>query len=303
MSCPSPHPLRVATYGIHPDLEVIGSYAPDSWVRCRTCGRWWWLTTDESSKWQYCDEWEIDANLATRALVDHDVAAAAQLLVTADLPRGPVWTTSSALVEMLRAITPGATDDTRSRALSSLQPKGRWADAATLLAEIASKPEAHGAALPFSVDLNLAGRTFSEAFEVGDALVLLQSRPGPALVRIDARAVTESQAIGPVRSLARADAELLYGVTPREGVGLCRIDADGTLTSQPPRLTQYVVTSLDDGFWLFTPDDGQPIRYVEMRRPDAQPRVKLRMGFARRFSSLSTQADGGRMDLLELRRR
>ena len=278
MTCPTPHSMRVGL-DIHPDLEVMGSHGTDCWARCRRCGRWFWLVSDEGGKWDYFDQWELDRGLAERAFLHADVDAAAELLVSSDLPYGPVWTTASALLEMLRAITPKATDGERNRALSAIHPAGRWAEAAKLLDEIATALPPTAGDLPFAVDVTFSGRRFSESREVGRSLVLLQSSPSHALVRVDARAVSEMPLAGPARVLASAGNVLLFAVTTGTGEAVCRIDDAGTSSTFPPEPTRYGVSSLDDGWWLFVPEDDANVRFVEFHRPDAQPRVKLRIAF------------------------
>jgi len=273
----------------HPELEVVGSFATDSWVRCSTCGRWFWLTSDDSSKWQYYDEWEVDKGLAERALVLHETDAVAELFVSNDLPWGPIWTASAALVEILRALTPGVTDADRQRAVDAAIAKGqpklrgtgdnRWLGAANLLREIATHEVPTAPDLPFALDLTLRGRAFEDAHEIGSSLVLFQTAPSPAIVRIDAKAVSESPAAGPMRYVARNADGVLFGVTTPEGEGVCRIDAAGAMSTLPPSKTRYTVRDLDEGWWLFVPDDYTSIRYVEFHRPDVQPRVKMRMAF------------------------
>src|SRR5258705_11611532 len=121
----------------------IGSHATDSWGRCSTCDAWIW-TTDDTGKFQYQNDWKLDPALAEAALLRGDVGAAARLLVENDLPYGPVWETPSALVEMLRAITPSANDRARSEAVDAALPakkSDRWELASKLLRErVASAP-------------------------------------------------------------------------------------------------------------------------------------------------------------------
>src|SRR5512142_975206 len=104
MTCPSPHPVR-ATNGVDlaPELEVVGSHATEAWARCRNCGAWFWTSTDLGGKFEYVGEKALDRELAERAFWNGDVGAAAKLLVESDVPYGPVWTTATALLEMLRA--------------------------------------------------------------------------------------------------------------------------------------------------------------------------------------------------------
>src|ERR1700722_15257824 len=117
MTCPKPHAIRGARgSGFAPDLDVLGSFATDTWLRCRLCGAMFW-TVGDYGRYGYSAEWELDPTLAPRALVDHDREALAQLFVSANLPLGPVWDFTEALVDLFRALTPGSTDDERARAL------------------------------------------------------------------------------------------------------------------------------------------------------------------------------------------
>src|SRR5207344_1161517 len=113
-------------------------------------------------------------------------------LVQHDLPYGPVWETPSALVEMLRAITPAANDRARSEALDAVPPKGRWVLAADLLRETASSPPPQASELVFAMDLAFPGRTFEETYEVGEALVGFD---GSEMIRIDRKTGPSSIAL------------------------------------------------------------------------------------------------------------
>ncbi len=289
MSCPSPHPTRAPSWrDTLEDLEVIGSYSTDSWVRCRKCGKWFWLTSDDSSKWQYYDEWEVDKTLAERALLNHDTGAVAELLVSNDLPWGPIWTAQAALVEILRALTPSATDAERRRALDAAIAKGqpplrgtggnRWLAAAKLLGEIATHDVPAAPDLRFAVDVTLQGCAFDQAHEIGSSLVLFQTAPSHVMMRIDAKAISQLPIGGAMRYLARNDDVVLFGVTTTDDAeAVCRVDRAGAIATFPASSTRYVIRNLDDGFWLFVPDDGTSIRHVELHEPDGRSKATMSM--------------------------
>lgn len=283
MTCAKRHPRRAPGGETHAQLDVVGSHGDSRWARCRDCGRWFWFV-DDDSKWQYVDDWELPRDLAERAFAGGDIAALAQLFVSSDLPRGPVWTTSTALLAFFRAVTPRAGDAERRRALllATASLSGRWAEAAKLLDEILGNESPEAPVLAFAFDLGLAGRAFDEGYEVGDALVLFQTSPLPALVRIDARGMREYPCAGPIAFAAHAAHALLFTVSAPAGLTPCLFDAAGQLTALPPRSTRSTVRELDDGWWLFVPDDDAPVRPVELRRPDGQTCETIRMAFAPR---------------------
>ena len=255
----------------------VGSYATDSWGRCSACGAWVWAT-DDNGKFQYRNDWTLDASLAEAALLRGDVRAAAKLLVSNDLPYGPVWETPSALVDMLRAITPSANDRARSEALDAVPPVGRWVLAATLLRETASSTAPEASDLVFAMDLRFPGRDLGEGYEVGDALVVL--RDGE-MIRIDRKTGVGAAPLppGPATFLARRPDALVFA----SGARVFRLDAAGALESVAVDRA-YTVHALDDGGWLFDP--GGDARGVELRTPDLQPRVSVTMRghpFARRM--------------------
>jgi len=248
-------------------VSPTGSHATDSWGRCSSCGAWIW-STDDTGRFQYRNDWVLDAPLAEAALLRGDVHAAARLLVQHDLPYGPVWETPSALVEMLRAITPGANDRARSEALDAVPPRGRWEAAAKLLRERVSSSAPDPSELVFGTDVRFPGRRLEEAYEVGDTLVVFE---GKSMVRIDRKTGVASVALPDMGAfLARTPDVLLFESGGR--VFMC--DATGAVTSLPIDRS-YVVRPLDDGWWLFDP--GGPLRSVELHAPDLQPRVKITM--------------------------
>jgi hypothetical protein len=242
-----------------------GSYSTDTWGRCSNCDAWVW-TTDDNGKFQYRNDWVLDAALAEAAFSRGDVKAAAKLLVQHDLPYGPVWETPSALVEMLRAITPTANDRARSEALDAVPPKGRWELAAKLLRETASSAPPAASELVFAMDLRFPGRELGEGYEVGDAFVVFEPTE---MIRIDRKTGPSSVALpGRPDFLARTRDVLLF----ESGRRIFRMG--GALDSIAID-RDYVVRPADDGWWIFDPKGD--LRGVELRRPDLQPRVKITM--------------------------
>ena len=278
-TCAKPHPTRDNGLEPHPDLEVVGSYSDESWARCRVCGTWVWLTTDLDSKWQYSGAWELERGIADRALGQHDVGAAAELLVTTGLPNGPGTTILSSRLGVLRAITPKATDAERSAALDACSAAGDWGEVAAMLREIATHGPVAAAEMVFAIDARLPGRSFVDFHEIGSSFVLFQDAPAPGILRVDAQAVSGLQCEGPTRFLSRNEDAVLFTVATPEGEAVRRIDATGQIGAFAPTSTRYTATSLDDGGWLFVPDDYTPVRFVEFHDADAFSRVKLRMAF------------------------
>ncbi|HEX7603179.1 MAG TPA: hypothetical protein VF316_16290 [Polyangiaceae bacterium] len=285
VSCPVPHPVRGAdglTYA--DDLEVVGSHASEAWVRCRRCGAWSWLSTDIGSKYEYVGAVTLDTALAERAFVHGDLDAIAEVVVTHHVPYGPVWTTASAMVEMFCALTPGATDAARARALGRRSGGPLWDGAAKLFAKQArGRARAAPAPLPFPTDVRLPGYRIVETHEIGSALVMIPDAK-TELLRLDATGLVRLPLAGPARSLAsRRDAVVLAVTTPA-GDAILVLDGAGNATAVPPSTTSYAVTPLDDGWWLFVPCSSELDRWIELRFPDGRPRVK----FPRRFSNDAT---------------
>ncbi len=277
MGCALPHPKRAPDgLAIHPDLEVIGSESTEDWARCRKCGAWVWLATDVGGKWEFVEDWELDRNLAERAFVDHDANAAAQLLVSMKLPQGPIWQTSSALLSVLRAVTPNATDADRSLALDAAHPDALWAEAANMLRERVLAVPIAAPPLAFAAAMLIAGRTLEDHYELGRSLVIVQTAPTHATIRIDASGISERAWAGPIGFLSHTSDAFVFSVGDR----IHRIDAAGDVTSYPPSTTRYSVTDLEGGDWLFVPDDDTPTRNVEFRRHDSPRVTSIRMAFA-----------------------
>jgi len=251
----------------------VGSHSTDSWGRCSSCGAWIW-STDDTGKFQYQNDWELDGTIAEAALTRGDVRAAARLLVQHDLPYGPVWETPSAMIEMLRAITPSANDRARSEALDAVPlmalrrraPQNRWELAAKLLRETAASSPPDASELVFAMDLRFPGRDLAEGYEVGDAFAVLSENE---LIRIDRKTGPASVALpGRANFLARTREALLF----ESGRRIFRFG--GELESIAIE-RDYVVRPADDGWWLCDP--GGDLRGVELRKPDLQPSVRVTM--------------------------
>ncbi|MBV8757248.1 MAG: hypothetical protein JO257_08245 [Deltaproteobacteria bacterium] len=269
--CPEPHPLLDANGGYVSQLEVIVSHATDAAVQCRQCGAYLWTVVDLGGKYEYVDSWRLDAALAQAAFVEHDARALARLFVTMNLPYGPLWTLTAALVELFRALTPGISDAERVAALDAAGAHDRWTEAARLIerdahAVITSHP------LAFDVDVRVPGAQLREVHEVGDAVVLLTDRAD--LMRVDRRAVVQLPLAGVPQFLARGADRLMLSVAG----GIAILDADGNATAWPG-IAGYDVTALDDGWWMFAVQSDGPDTWLELRRPDGSPRAKVRYRF------------------------
>ncbi len=232
--CSAPHVLRGADgLAYADDLEVVGSHACEAWVRCKKCGAWFWLCTDVDDRYQHVGAVALDAALAARAFVSRDLDAIAELVVTNDVPNGPVWTTASAMVEIFCALTPGETDDARARALGRVSGGTRWAGAAELLVKQARALErAAPPTLKFLVDLRLPDYRFVEVHEVGSALVVIPDGKSE-LLRLDATGLVRLPLGGSV----------LKTFTPAElsrGCRACRRDSPRRRTCSAPRSGHHV---------------------------------------------------------------
>lgn len=280
LPCPSPHPLR-GTDGLEyaAELEVLGSHATDAWARCRRCGGYFWLVTDLGGKYEYVDGWQLDGRLAEAGLVGGDAVALARLLSSADLPRGPIWEVSSALVEIFRALTPDLDDAARAAAIEQAGATGRWAEAAR---QLAARARAHrrpaAPALAFDLDLSLDGPPLDQWAEAGDSLVLWSDAEA-ALFRLDADRLGRIPLAGPPRLLARGEERLAFAVTAPVGDAVAIVGADMQSVAWPPGPCR--VTALDDGWWLLVPTTQGEKTWIEMRLPGGEPRVKLPRRFAR----------------------
>lgn len=272
MTCAVPHPIR-ARDGLTfvPDLEVIGSHATETWLRCRHCGIWFWASTDVGGKYEYVGAVAIDPFLGELAFVERDLDAIAELVATKQVPYGPIWTTASALVEVVRALTPGSDDAARAGALRRT-PSARWAGAAELLAkDVRAAP---APALQFSIDLQLPGYAFTEYHEVGPALVLVPEGR-TELLRLEARGLVQLPVAARPRYLASHRDAVMFAIATPAGDAALVLDAAGNATASPPAPERYEVTALDDGWWLFVPHGDLADRHIELHVPDGTPRVKL----------------------------
>ena len=285
MSCAAPHVLRGADgLAYAEDLEIVGTHACEAWVRCKKCGAWFWLSTDVSGRCEHVAAVALDASLAARAFVSRDLDAIAELVVTNDVPNGPVWTTASAMVEIFCALTPGATDDARARALSRVSGGALWAGAAELLAkEARASARAAPPALQFPVDIRLPDHRFVEVHEVGSALVVIPDG-NSELLRLDATGLVRLPLAGAARHLASRRDAVMFAIATAAGEAILVLDGAGTATALPPSMTTYAVTPLDDGWWMFVPKTSEAVRWVELRLPDGKPHVK----FPRRFATDAT---------------
>jgi len=285
MTCPVPHPVR-GSDGVETadELEVIGHHATETWVRCRRCGAWFWLSTDVGSKYEYVGAVPLDAALAERAFVRGDLDAIVEIVLANRVPYGPVWTTASAMVEIFCALTPGATDDARARALGHRAGGPLWDGAAKIFASQArGRARAAPPPLAFPIDLQLPGYRFVETHEVGSALVLVP-HANNELLRLDAAGLGRLPLAGAPRHLASRRDAVVFAIATGAGDAILVLDGDGNATAQPPSATTYAVTPLDDGWWQFVPHTRELDRWIELHQPDGKPRVK----FPRRFSSDAT---------------
>jgi len=271
--------------GFAPELEVLGGCNDDTWLRCRACGRFFW-STDDSSKYQFQGDWEIPTELARAALIEHDPRALARMFVSLNLPFGPVWELTSALVEILRHLTPAISDAQRAEAIEAAGPHARWSAAARLFRREAEK-RPFAAEMTFPIDLRVPSRTIREWYEVGDALVLLTD--GAELLRFEPRGLVQVPLSARPEYLASGNARLVL----RVGDAMIVLDDLGNATSWP-LAGAYDVLELDDAWWLFVPREGEE-RFVELRFPDGQPRAKFRrrFGATERFMQRPRRFAGG----------
>ena len=283
--CSAPHVLRGADgLAYADDLEVVGSHACEAWVRCKKCGAWFWLCTDVDDRYQHVGAVALDAALAARAFVSRELDAIAELVVTNDVPNGPVWTTASAMVEIFCALTPGETDDARARALGRVSGGTLWAGAAELLVKQARALErAAPPTLKFLVDLRLPDYRFVEVHEVGSALVVIPDAKSE-LLRLDATGLVRLPLAGAPRHLASRRDAVVFAIPTAAGEAVLVLDGAGTATALSPSTTTYAVAPLDDGWWMFVPETNETDRWIELRRPDGKPHVK----FPRRFAMDAT---------------
>jgi hypothetical protein len=254
--CPDPHPLRAdRSLDPHPDLERLGGEGEDAWYRCRRCGAFFWLTTDDSSKYQFMGAWELDRGLAHKAFVERSVPDALALLVHHELPQGPMWCDEDGLIVLLRAVASGASDEALMEALrgagAKLEPK--WARVLSRLERTRSAEEKHqaGPPLPFVLDMPFDGTGIDEMHELTRSLVGLRSGPIPGLVRVDASGVvTKTELPGVPRFLAHGDSGVVFSVATSAGEQVMAIDDGGRVIGWPPSAAPAYAMELDEGHWL-----------------------------------------------------
>jgi hypothetical protein len=253
-ACPDPHPQRAdRSLGPHPDLERLGGAGEDDWYRCRRCGAFIWLTTDESSKYQYVDGWELDRERAGKAFVGRSVQDAVQLLIDHELPRGPMWVDEDGLIVLLRAVACGASDATLTEALRGAHLDARWTRVLSRLdrRRVADELPEVGAPLPFVLDIPFEGDGIDELHELTRSLVGLRTGPAPELLRVDVSgSVTKTALPGEPRFLGHAGDCVVFSVATPSGLQVMAIDDGGRVIGWPPGPVQPCALSLDEGHWL-----------------------------------------------------
>ncbi len=254
MACPEPHPQRArGSLDPHPDLDRLGGAGEDSWYRCRRCGAFIWLTTDESSRYQYVGGWELDRARATRAFVEHSVADAVGLLIDHELPKGPMWFSEDGLIVLLRAVASDASDDAITEALRAAHLDTRWGRVLSRL-DRRRASEQHiesDVRLPFVLDVPFDGEGIDELHELARSLVGLRTDPRPELVRVDVSGVITRTALpGPPRLLACAESGVAFSVATSAGHQVMAIDDGGRVIGWPPGPAAAYALSLEEGHWL-----------------------------------------------------
>jgi hypothetical protein len=282
MACESPHPQRGQdSVDLHQDLVVIGKAGTEEWARCKRCGAWFWLSTDLGGKWDYVAGTQLDAALGHRAFVEHDPNALLRLLTANDLPQGPIWD-DLARRELLHTLLPKAKDEALRDALVQAKPSGRWEQTLEAFEEaIAAKLAATAAApFPFAFDLSLAGYHFSGSFELDESLVLLGAHADFTALRIDRAGQPTQLSLGATpRYLAHDSQRVLFAVAAEGGEQVVALHSNGQLAILPPDPVRYLVSSLDDGWWLFFPDSGEQVRFLEWHEPGIRASARLLVSF------------------------
>ncbi len=262
------HPLRGPDRRPHPVLEVIGTHASACWTRCTQCGRWFWLETD-TSRFQYEDEWELDATDAERAFRDGRPEDVIALLTAHGLPRGPLWELASARAALFVALTPSATEDARIAALEGASLDAVWSRAlaqrtasrAALTRAVAIEPQ------PFAIDLTGDLGSLRGFGEIDGAVFLARAAPPHAIVRVTAEQVVEIPVAGPCGFGVACGDGVIFHVAGPEADGLIRFGPDAmiplALESPGPRY----LAGLDDGHLFIAPAGpvGGGERKVEIR--------------------------------------
>jgi hypothetical protein len=282
-ACPDPHPQRGPDGLSHYEsLEVIGGESSDAWVRCRACGRWFWLATDVGGKYDYVGGKEIDADLAERAFLCRDLAAIVDLCVSYELPKGPVWQSDRALLALLRKLAPATMDDDLDEALSRAPRESPLASVRRLLAARREAdreaPNVPAPALAFVVNIECDSHGIEDAIEMPGAVVLCRAEPPFELIRFDSQgsAVRILLPAEP-RFLASNGERALWGIAGEEGEVVFSLGPDGTPELLPATPHRVSVIALDEGFFLFVPQTDEEKRYVDLRRPDLTTAARLRV--------------------------
>ncbi len=281
--CPTPHPLRASRYDSHADsqvwsetLEVIGSYADSSWIRCRNCGAWFWLVSD-SSRFAYENDWRLPTAEAERALLGQapEPAAVVALLVGQGLPHGPMWELGSARVDLLRHLTPGHADRERIAALQAMATLDReWTDALAILVDqlAATQRSVHPPTLEFVVDLANGDLSScgGDIYEFPGFVAVPLPEPARFLF-FTGQGAGEIPVAGPPQLLARqADTAvfLLASTSTSPSPSLLMLRPETMLGVPLPAGLQPLMLALDRGHYLLIsePKSGAACR-VELRNP------------------------------------
>jgi hypothetical protein len=254
--CPDPHPTRAdRSLDPHPDLERLGGEGEDAWYRCRNCGAFVWLTTDDSSKYQFMGAWELERELARKAFVERSVPDGLDLLLHHELPQGPMWCDEDGLIVLLRAVASGANDAALVDALRGANLDERWSRVLSRLergrsAEAKEKIEP-GPPLPFVLDIPFEGEGIDELHELTHSLVGLRTGSRPELVRVDASGIVTRTALpGEPRFLGRTLDCVAFSVETPVGHRVMAIDDGGRVIGWPPNPAPAYALRLDGGHWL-----------------------------------------------------
>jgi hypothetical protein len=283
--CPHPHPLRQR--GIDhqgdpidwaPCLEMVGAYADSCWFRCRKCGAWFWAVTDRS-RFTYCNEWQLPTEAAELALRSREVGPIVTLLIAEGLPHGPMWTSATARIDLLRHMTPGHDDRERIAALQTNTPLDEvWTDALALLldAHAASQRSLLAPALGFVVDLTMDVATCDELFEIPGAVIAPLDDP-PRLLRFTPEAGVALPVAGPARLLARQPDSVIFMVEA-EPPTLLVLRPETMLALPSPTGASVRALALDRGHYLLIPAaaSAEP-RTVELRDDKLEFVASLRL--------------------------
>ncbi len=284
MTCAATHPIWSRDGSFVPELESLANHATDSALRCKLCGRMFWAVCD-TGKFDYQNSWELEPNLASAALIARDPVALARMFISMNLPYGPLWEMTSALVEIFRALTPNATDGERAHALETVGANARWATPIRIFT--ASAKQHPAPALQFPIDLNVANAGFREWHEVGHTLLVLNERS--EMFRLEPRGLVHVPLAAEPIHVATGRRAIILEV----GGAHLVIDDEGTATTWPR--SDHRVTPLEEGWWLFVPNIGDEDRFIELHLPNGRPHVKLRRRFERdnHFMPPPRRVEGG----------